>query len=77
MIGFVFPTPVGMSPIRASCRLRRGCVPHARGDEPGDASPVKLLQAGLAEVNRAADDIARFDEYEELYSQAGAPECAL
>lgn len=38
---------------------------------------AELLQAGLAEVYHAADDIARFDEYEELYSQAGEPECAL
>lgn len=38
---------------------------------------AELLQAGLAEIYRAADDIARFGEYEELYSQAGVPECAL
>lgn len=37
---------------------------------------AELLQAGLAEIYHAASDIARFDEYEELYSQAGVPECA-
>lgn len=37
---------------------------------------AELLQAGLAEIYHAADDIARFDDYEELYSQAGVPDCA-
>ncbi|RCS91620.1 thermonuclease family protein [Brevibacterium aurantiacum] len=37
---------------------------------------AELLDAGLAEIYHAADDIARFDEYEALYSQAPQPECA-
>lgn len=37
---------------------------------------AELLEAGLAEIYHAADDIARFDQYEALYSQAPRPECA-
>lgn len=37
---------------------------------------AELLAAGLAETFHAADDIARFDEYESLHSQAPRPECA-
>lgn len=37
---------------------------------------AELLAAGLAEIFHAADDIARFDEYESLHSQAPRPECS-
>ena len=37
---------------------------------------AELLDAGVAEIYHAADDIARFDEYEALYFQAPQPECA-
>lgn len=37
---------------------------------------AELLDAGLAEIYHAAEDIARFNEYEALYSQAPQPECA-
>lgn len=37
---------------------------------------AELLAAGLAEIFHAADNIARFSEYESLHSQAPRPECS-